>query len=196
MQNNPWFELDDPDDEFAFSDDELAFAAALREHAGSWTVPSAHSWVGRPEDDSSLVVVASLDHGVYGHLADFGVHVTGRHARGDRLANPLLYLPEQPTPMALESTGAPEELAERAAAWFESLLSKPVVRREWEHNGQVYAHRSLFADTGEPLVQGYNRTLAPPGQAESLIAAGHVYGRGWIQTSGLEHPTRVVPLRG
>ncbi|KJY31646.1 hypothetical protein VR46_35260 [Streptomyces sp. NRRL S-444] len=64
------------------------------------------------------------------------------------------------------------------------------------HHGQVYASRYLFADTGEGLVQSYHQTLAPSEQAEALTRAGHVHGRGWIQTSGLGRPDRVVDIRG
>ena len=64
------------------------------------------------------------------------------------------------------------------------------------HAGRVYASRHLFADTGEGLSQMYNRPLAPPGQHEQLIAAGHFQGLGWIDTRGLGEPDRIIPLRG
>ncbi|MEU6273890.1 hypothetical protein ABZ871_16015 [Streptomyces populi] len=197
MLNNPWFEIDDPDDEFGFDAAELAFAKALRERAGSWDVPHAYSWVGRPEDDSSLLACVGLsDENNRISLIDLGVHLVGSTVRGDRLHNQLYFLPDRPTGLALEAAGSPQELAERTAAWFETLLRKPIVRHEWEHGGRVYASRYLFADTGEGLVQSYDRTLAPPGQAEALTEAGHVYGRGWIRTSGLGRPDRVVGVRG
>ncbi len=196
VPENPWFEIDDPDGEFGFSAAEIAFAAALRERAGSWTVPPAHSWVGRSEDDSSLLALVALsDQGYRISLVDIGVHVIGSTVRGDRLHNQLYFLPDQPTDLAMEATGSPQELAEHTATWFEAVLRKPIVRHEWEHNGQVYAYRYLFADTGEGLCQSYNQTLAPQGQAENLIAAGHVLGRNWIQTSGLGRPNRVVNIR-
>ncbi|WP_285735562.1 hypothetical protein [Kitasatospora phosalacinea] len=197
MPENPWFETDDPEDEFGFSAAELAFAAALRERAGSWTVPPAYSWVGRPEDDSSLLAVVGLsDRDNRISLADIGVHLIGSTVRGDRLHNQLHYLPDRPTDLAMEATGSSGELAEAAATWFEAVLLRPVVRHEWEHNGQIYAERYLFADTGHALCQRYNRALAPQGQAESLTASGQVAERGWIHTGGLGRPTRTVNVRG
>lgn len=194
---NPWFEIDDPDDEFGFDETERAFAAALRTSAASWTVPYAHSWIGRPDDDSRLLAVVALsdDHARVS-LVDVGVHLGGSTVRGDRLHNQLYFLPDRPTGLAMEATGSPQELGERAAAWFEAILRKPIVRHEWEHAGQLYARRYLFADTGEGLCQSYNQNLAPKGQPKSLIAAGHVVGRGWVQTSGLDRPHRVVAIRG
>ncbi|WP_405640455.1 hypothetical protein [Streptomyces uncialis] len=192
---NPWFEIDS-DGEFGFDEAELAFATALREQARSWDVPYVHSWVGRPEDDSSLLAFVSLsDKHRRVSLIDIGVHLVGSSVRGDRLRNQLYFLPDQPTSLAMETVGSPQELAERTAAWFETLLRKPIVRHEWEHGGQVYASRYLFADTGQGLGQSYSQTLAPPGQAEALINAGHVQGRGWIQTSGLGRPDRIVNIQ-
>ncbi|MFD9100294.1 hypothetical protein ACFVZN_04395 [Streptomyces virginiae] len=195
---NPWFEIDDPDDEFSFDAAELDFATALRDQAGSWDVPYAYSWVGRPEDESSLLAFVGLsDEHRRVSLIDIGVHlVGGSSVRGDRLHNQLYFLPDQPTSLAMEAVGSPQELAARTATWFETLLRKPIVRHEWEHRGQVYATRYLFADTEEGLVQSYNQTLAPSGQAMGLIGAGHVRGRGWIQTSGLGRPDRIVSIRG
>ncbi|MFK0238967.1 hypothetical protein [Streptomyces vinaceus] len=194
---NPWFEMDPFYTEGDFDKAELAFAAALREQAASWDVPHAYSWVGRPEDDSSLLAVIGLsDEGRRMSLIDIGVHLVGSSVRGDSLHNQLYFLPDQPTSLSMNATGSPQELAQRTAAWFENLLRKPVVRHEWEHRGQVYASRYLFADTGEGLVQSYNRSLAPSGQAQALILAGHVRGQGWIQTSGLGRPHRIVSIRG
>ncbi len=195
VPENPWFEIDGPVGELEIDEAELAFAARLRALAGCWDVPFASSWVGRPEDDSALLAVVTLGTSQLS-LADFGVHITGSTMRGDRLHNQLYFLPEWPTSFSMEVTGSPEELAERAAEWFETILRKPVVRYEWEHNGQIYAELYLFADTREGMVQRYNSTLSPPGQEQELIAAGHVVGLNWIQSSGLGRPDRLVPVRG
>ncbi|NUR00751.1 MAG: hypothetical protein HOY79_30760 [Streptomyces sp.] len=42
----------------------------------------------------------------------------------------------------------------------------------------------------------YRKNLAPAGQAEELIAPGHVHGKGWIQTVGLPVPTLYQHVRG
>jgi hypothetical protein len=62
--------------------------------------------------------------------------------------------------------------------------------------GYAYAARYAFADSGETLCQSYVKTLAPPGQAEELTAAGHVHGKGWIQTVGLPAPALYLHIRG
>ncbi|MEU4878056.1 hypothetical protein [Streptomyces sp. NPDC021608] len=195
VPENPWFEIDGPVDAWEFDEAELAFATRLRALAERWDVPFASSWVGRPEDDSSLLAVVTLGTSRLS-LADFGVHVTGSTMRGDRLDNPLHFLPERPTSYSIEVTGSPDEHAERAAQWFETILRKPVVRHEWVHDGRIHAELYLFADTGEGMAQRYDSTLSPPGQEQELIAAGQVTGLNWIQTSGLGPPDRIVPVRG
>jgi hypothetical protein len=49
-------------------------------------------------------------------------------------------------------------LAARTAAWFEALLRRPIVRHEWLRTDGVYAHRWLFAGSGQPLAEGRVRT--------------------------------------
>ena len=195
MRGHPWFENDDPDDEFEFDEAEFAFTERLGELAASWTVPWADSWVGRPEDDSSLLAVVRLSDPVRRlSLVDIGVHVTGSTLRGDRLHNQLYFLPDEPTRLATKATGTPRQLAEHAAVWFEAVLREPIVRYEWEHDGRVYAHLYLFADGKEGLAQSYDRRLAPPGRLSRLAAAGFARN-GWAQTVGLGEPDRVVPVR-
>jgi hypothetical protein len=122
--------------------------------------------------------------------------VLGDRVRGDRLHSQLFSLPERPSSWALDARGTPEQLAESAARWFRAVLGKPVVLHVWLHDDYAYAARYTFADTGETLSQCYNRSLAPAGQAEELIAAGHVHGRGWIQTTGLPAPAGYLHIHG
>ena len=110
----------------------------------------------------------------------------------DEVHNQDFRLLERRTALALQASGDPEALGEQAAAWFESLIRRPIVRCVWEYAGREYACRYEFAD-GYPLSQSYIRDLAPPGQPERLIATGHVLGKGWIQTAGLGSPDRVEP---
>jgi hypothetical protein len=101
MLENPWFQIDDPDDESGFDAAEPAFAAVLHEHAGSWTAPPADRWVARPEDASSLLAVAGLsDNGLGLSLVGIGVNVTGSTVRGDRVHIQPFFLPDQPTDLA------------------------------------------------------------------------------------------------
>jgi hypothetical protein len=107
-----------------------------------------------------------------------------------------LTLPEHPSSWALDSVGTHDELAELSADWFRRVLDKPVVLYVWLNDDYAYAARYAFADTGETLIQCYERQIAPAGQAADLIAAGHVHGRGWIQTIGLPNPSYYFHIRG
>lgn len=195
-----WFEVD-PADAAEMSDAELAFADALRRHSSAWTPTDADGYVaGFAADglEEPLVAYADLtDPADPSHLLlSVGVHLLGDRVRGDRLHNQLYSLPERPSPWALDSTGTHERLAQLSADWFRAVLDKPVVLYVWLRDGYPYAARYTFADTGETLTQFYARELAPAGQAESLIAAGHVHGRGWIQTAGLPTPSCFAHIRG
>ncbi len=97
-------------------------------------------------------------------LLTAGAYLDGPNVRADKLHNQLFTLPDKPTSLALNVTGTPAELAQQTAAWFETLLRRPIVRQEWLDHGQVHARRWLFFDTGEPLVEGGRRTgdLGPP----------------------------------
>jgi hypothetical protein len=70
-----------------------------------------------------------------------------------RLNSPQLFnLHESPERGYFEASGTAVELALRCADWFESLLSRPVVRVEWPSAAGAMATRWEFADTGEALV--------------------------------------------
>ncbi|MGW7538408.1 hypothetical protein [Amycolatopsis sp. NPDC054798] len=178
------------------SETERRFVEALRVRAAGWRECPLNSRVDPP--DAELPLVASLD------LTDpasrlvlltVGVHLDGRTLRGDEVHNQLFTLPDEPTSLAFTATGDPDELAVRAANWFENLLRRPVVRYEWRHRRKVYAHADLFADTSDLLGSMYNRKLCPRGQLERLAATGHLRGRGWVDPRGLGKPDAVVRIR-
>jgi hypothetical protein len=198
VQENPWFEIDEPDDEI--SDTDLAFLALLRER----TAPLAAM-----ESDSAIYALAQPSEGAFAaylslgdpaeprHLVDVGVHFSGDRVRGDRMHSQFPSLTEPPTSLRLDATGTVEELADVSAEWFAAVLRKPVLLYVWLNADRyAYAARFAFADTNQTLIQCYNGQLAPHGQAETLIAAGHVHGRGWIQTTGLPAPHCYVHIRG
>lgn len=62
--------------------------------------------------------------------------------------------------------------------------------------GVTAGRRYAYADTGTVLVQGCEASLAPSGQSKRLSAAGWDRGDGWVNTSGLGRPDRVVHVRG
>ncbi|MEU9474980.1 hypothetical protein [Streptomyces sp. NPDC048191] len=199
MAEHPWFVIEpEDDDEFEFTDDERAFAAALRERTAGWAEPHVDGELLRSDGWDSLVACLSFgDPGARHHLIDVGVHFYGDRVRGDRLHNQMFTLTDRPSGWALEATGAVEELADRSAAWFRTVLDKPVVLYVWLNDDRyAYAARFVHADEDRTISQMYQRDLAPPGQAEELIAAGHVHGRGWIQTAGLPTPTLYQHIRG
>ncbi|MEE4541136.1 hypothetical protein V2S66_04030 [Streptomyces sp. V4-01] len=86
-----------------------------------------------------------------------------------------------------------DELAERSADWIGSVLRKPVVLYvRLNEDRWAYAARSAFADGDRTIGRLYDQRLAPQGQQERLIAAGHVHGKGWIETVGLPWSTRAA----
>lgn len=166
MDDNPWFVVEDPQEDgeepWDFDAAELSFITALQTRAASWRVPFAHSAVGRPEDDSSLLVHVSLsDPERPLILGEWAVHFHGTHVRAGKVCDQLLNLHETPGHGFFRASGTVEQLAERCATWFEAVLSRPVIRMEWLHQGSVYATNWAFADTAEGLVAGVDRTLAP-----------------------------------
>jgi hypothetical protein len=189
MDDLDWLGFDGP-----VTDSERAFLRALRQRVAGGLGP----WCRRQDelDDGSALIIGIHVDAPGQALLSAGVHLVGDRIRGDSLDHQHCGLPDRPTSLAIEVTGSPGDLAASAADWFDAILRRPIVRWEWLHAGQVYACRYLFADTGEGLSQMYNRLLAPPGQREQLIAAGHVQGLGWIDTRGLSEPGRVMPIRG
>ncbi|MEV4555493.1 hypothetical protein AB0K51_00685 [Kitasatospora sp. NPDC049285] len=188
MSENPWFRPPRYYHWYRFGPGELAFLSALRKRTADWTLPVTHSEVMRNEDEAALLAVAHVsDPERRTHLATFGVHMAGPTVRGDLIHghHEMYYLPEEPTDLAMEATGTSRVLAEAAAAWFETVLQTPVVRHEWEHDGQVYAERYVFADTGEGLVAMYDKSLAPREVTDSLLPYNYGAGRSWVDVGQL-----------
>ncbi|MFB7277887.1 hypothetical protein ACFCZV_12330 [Streptomyces hydrogenans] len=156
MNGNSWFEVEDPEEygeePWDFGEGELAFLAALRARASDWRVPWASSQVGRPEDESSLLVHISLvDEARRLVLGEWAVHFYGTHVRAGKVRDQLFDLHEAPEHGFFRASGTAEELAARCARWFESVLSRPVVRVEWPFRDGRHATHWEFADTGEVL---------------------------------------------
>jgi hypothetical protein len=195
-----WFEVE-PSDMAEMSGAELDFAAALRAHSSDWTPTDVDGYVGGFAADGTerpVVAWADLtDPADRGRLLlHAGVHLLGGRVRGDRLHSQLFSLPERPSSWALDSAGTDAQLIEVSTHWFRRVLDKPIVLYVWLHDGYAYAARYAFADTAETLIQYYTREIAPPGQASELIAAGHVHGKGWIQTVGIPNPSCYFHIRG
>ncbi|MFI9769642.1 hypothetical protein ACIHJG_22625 [Streptomyces sp. NPDC052415] len=177
MDVNNWFPVENPEDHgeepWDFDEAELAFLAALRARAAAWRVPWASSQAGRPEDDSSLLVHVDLvdeERGLL--LGGWAVHFHGTQVRAGKVRDQLFNLHESPELGYFRASGTAGELAERCAAWFEHVLSRPVVRLEWPSGAGAYVTRWEFSDTGEALgatgaipadgsLPAHRRTLRP-----------------------------------
>ncbi|WP_030814429.1 hypothetical protein [Streptomyces sp. NRRL S-337] len=156
MDVNSWFEVEIPEEygeePWDFGEAELTFLAALRARTADWRVPWAPSQVGRPEDESSfLVYISLLDEARRLVLAQWAVHFYGTHVVAGKACDQFFNLHESPEHGFFRASGTVEELAERCADWFESLLSRPIVRVEWPCEDRKHATRWEFADTGEVL---------------------------------------------
>ncbi|MEU7378606.1 hypothetical protein AB0A91_01070 [Streptomyces sp. NPDC042207] len=165
MDSNPWFVVEDPQEDgeepWDFDAGELAFIATLQARAASWRVPPAYSSVGRPEDDSSLLVHISLsDSERRLILGEWAVHFHGTHVRAGKVCDQLFNLHETPEHGFFHASGTAEQLAEQCATWFETVLSRPVIRMEWLSLDSVYATGWIFADTAEALAGGVDHALA------------------------------------
>ncbi|MFE5485934.1 hypothetical protein [Streptomyces sp. NPDC056527] len=161
-----WFLVEDPEEyggePWDFDPDELDFIAGLQARAESWTAALAHTGVGRPEDDSSLLVhLALIDDERNTLLGEWAVHFYGGHVEAGTVCDQLFNLHERPDRGYFRASGTTEELAERCAEWFEAVLERPVSRTEWHHQGQEYATSWHFADTLESLAGRTSRSLAP-----------------------------------
>lgn len=187
-----WFECDDVE----LDDAQRRFASELRRRAAHWSLSPCATLI-YPDGDSQATI-AYLDLSAPGldlTLLTAGVHLRGSTFHADEVHNQDFSLPAVPGPLGIQASGTPEELATRAADWFEALIRRPVLHDVWTHAGRVYAERYRFAD-GYSLSQSYNAGLAPAGRSEKVIAAGHVRGRGWIQTVGLGKPDMTSQLPG
>lgn len=182
-----WFEYDGD-----LGETERRFVEALRIRAAHWRASPLDSRVDPP--DADLPLIASLDlsdpvaHCV---LMTLGVHLDGRTLRGDEVHNQLFTLPDEPTKLAFAATGEPEELATRAANWFDATLRRPVVRCEWTLTRQIH----LFADTGEIVGDGDGRRFCSPGQLDRMAATGRLDGGRWVDAGGFRQPDLVVRVR-
>jgi hypothetical protein len=166
-----WFATDDEDE---LDEVQQAVVSVLRARAcaAPWPIDPTDAcltlpgWVSypyelTPEENSYGRLVAYTDIVDVEQnciLITVGAHFDGSSVRGDELHNQLFTLPDKPTSLALAAVGSSEEIADRTADWFETLLRRPIVRHEWLRSGGIYARRWLFADTGQGLVEGRVRT--------------------------------------
>ncbi|GAA2033702.1 hypothetical protein GCM10009839_37680 [Catenulispora yoronensis] len=149
--------------------DQLAFLIAWHERIRSWPRDARADLRPVDEHDGCLVVFADLvdtDH--HCSLLTLAAHYDGITVRADRVSSQHFVLPAAPSPDRLTAGGAPEELAERTASWFEDILRRRVLREEWGGRHKRVARRWLFARSGDALVvQGPQQE----GQADFIYSA-------------------------
>jgi hypothetical protein len=141
-----------------------AFLTAWHQRTHTWPYDALGDVRPVDEHDGDLVVFADLvDTTRNSSMLTIAAHFDGTTVRCDRVHNQLFCLPATPTAEALIATGSPEELADRAADWFEAVLRRRVVCHEWhQRRGRVVARNWLFADTGELLAGQGPRQSRPP----------------------------------
>lgn len=165
-----WFETDDDQ----LSPNAMAFATSLRGRAARWPMSPCNSCLFPAEDGRP--VIGYLDRGTPGSnlgLITVGVHFFEDWIIADKVHDQGFHLPAEPTPLRMEACGPPAELGDRVADWFEEIITRPVVRGEWHHRGQVYFEAYEFVD-GYPLVSIFRDELAPAGQAGRRGEPDHI----------------------
>jgi hypothetical protein len=144
-----WPMIDPADTNVALPDDD---SYGYPPQPGETSFGKLLAWLDVPDPEERFV------------LLTVGVYLTDTDMRGDCLHDQLLTLPAEPTDLAVIQAGTSQQMAHCAAGWFLDILARPVVRYEWLREGEVYARRWLFADSGHPLAEGRVRTgeLGPP----------------------------------
>ena len=147
-----WFEAYDADELNAA---QLEFLAVLRERARRWPCMPNATELAAPGDGCTqwrAVVDISAEIENLG-LITVGVCFDGYSMRASEVHNQSYcpYPADRSRIEVLEATGAPQELGELAATWFERILRRPVLYREWVRHGQVACEWGL-ADPEQWLV--------------------------------------------
>ncbi|MCC9310715.1 hypothetical protein LN042_27205 [Kitasatospora sp. RB6PN24] len=155
---------------------ESEFIEALLSEMAVRAPQPATSYLLRDEDIGGRLVAS-----VQLAWVPFGARFDGSTVHCDELHCQLYCLPEEPTELALEASGSPNELGRLAAAWFDTLLRRPVVRHEWVNRGQVYADRTFFSDSGRILT--------------GMVNSNGIPLKRWFR-QGLGPADRVVQVRG
>lgn len=162
-----WFEFYDDTIEFhPSSAADSAFLAGLRARAAS------HAWACEPSDTWTYHAVDGDRHllrvGVWldddenrRALLTYGVEFDGTRIVGGESYHDIPFDLEGPT--ELEFSGSVEFLVERAAEWFEWLLSWPIELREWFDNGeQVYREWAVASTERKLTAQMRPKPNRPP----------------------------------
>ncbi len=149
-----WFDLDG-DRGLPSSAADVAFLRALRERAMTreWDCDSEETFGFHAPHGDGLILVVGLsftDYETSKALMTFALTFNGNRVFGDRVHDQTYEFTGR-TEAAFEYSGPGEQLADRAAEWFEELLTWPIERREWyEGDRQVY-REWMLSRTGRKL---------------------------------------------
>ena len=186
-----WFEDYDDPDVNPFNAADGAFVATLRDQARSLPAGDVDSCAWRFGDPLAIWVRV----GSGPRLLAFGAHFTNGTCRGGWMPGEPWVLPEERSSIAFAATGSDDELIRRAIGWIDTVLRRPIERVEWWHRCTPYAVRYRFADTGEGLVEAFDRKFAPRRVCRRLRAAACARGIVRIDTSAIGEPHATVAVR-
>lgn len=161
-----WFDLDG-DHDLPSTAADVAFLQALRGRATThdWDCDSEETFGFHTREAGGLKLHVGLtftDYELSKGLMTFVLTVDGHRVFGDQVSDQTYEFRDR-TEAAVEFSGPQEQLAERAAEWFEDLLSWPIERREWyEGDRQIY-REWMLSRTGRRLwVNGPQPPGTPP----------------------------------
>ncbi|HEY9369163.1 hypothetical protein [Streptomyces sp.] len=153
-----WF---DSDPELDSTEEGLRFLAVLRERAesGGWSCDPDDTYASFAvfENRTELLVTLELwDNTIEpgGHVLTVGAFFTGSRLVGGEFHDQL-YTLERSSETAIEASGSPEDLAERAAEWFERMLDLPVLRNEFVVDGRIVNRQWVLAHTGREVASQF-----------------------------------------
>lgn len=182
-----WFEYVDEDvdesQQQRFTAEQHALLDRLRTAASSLPFDGVGSDVDRV--DGAIVATVWVTDRAERVLLSVGIHFSPGLMRAGRVHHG--HPPELPP--LVEATGDDEELVDRAIGWLDTVLRRPVERREWWYLGRPYAARYQFADTGETLLQAFERSRMPWRRHRQLRTTGDV------DTSLLGAPDATIAVR-
>ncbi|MBC3839184.1 hypothetical protein GXW82_00100 [Streptacidiphilus sp. 4-A2] len=123
MFSYEWFPEDEVDD---LSDTERVFLKRLRERAGSWNHPPESTQLVEPDNELLYwrAVFDIVDEAKNRHLFTIGLCFDGASIWGGELDQYYRPVPwDRSRVEFIQVGGAPEDLAEIAADWFERVLA-------------------------------------------------------------------------
>jgi len=170
-----WF---DTDPELEPTEEGLRFLAVLRERAeaGGWSCDPDDTYASFAvfENRTELLVTLDLRDPLSesdAHILTVGAFFTGSRLIGGEFHDQLYTLERSPE-TAIEHSGSPEFLADRAADWFTAMLALPILRNDFFVEGRVVNRQWVLARTGRELAHEF-----PVKPGDQLAGTVHVRGQ-------------------